>query len=177
MPDPTGSAALDVVIGLAFVYLLFSLLCSAVQEGIAGVFDLRARNLEAALRSLLEDKKAGQTGSDPPAAESGGRDLEKLADKFYDHGLIRGLYKDAGSIASFGRKMRGPSYIQSRTFATALLDLLAPDAKADDPVQSNRSSCSSSSSAPTATSSARRSRAGSTARWHALPAGTGARRR
>src|SRR5437867_10413895 len=101
MPDLTGSAALDVVIGLAFVYLLFSLLCSAVQEGIAGIFDLRARNLEAALKRLLEDGTAGATGTDVPPAGAGGRDLQGLAEKFYGHGLIRGLYKDAGDIVSF----------------------------------------------------------------------------
>ena len=34
MPNLTGITALDVAIGLTFVYLLFSLLCTVVVEGI-----------------------------------------------------------------------------------------------------------------------------------------------
>jgi hypothetical protein len=141
MPDLTGSAAVDVLIGLAFVYLLFSLFCSAIQEAIAAIWDWRARNLEKALRGLLEDRTAGETGSDPSAVATGARNLQNLTQKFYGHGLIRGLYQDARGITSFGRNKRGPSYIHPRTFATTLLDLLAPDSPdADNPVAAVRDS-------------------------------------
>src|SRR5687767_13765682 len=71
MPDLTGSSAVDVAIGLAFVYLLFSLLCSAIQEAIASIFDLRAATLEKGLRNLLEDGgEAGKNGAPTAAGAS-----------------------------------------------------------------------------------------------------------
>lgn len=36
-----SSAILDVAIGIAFVYLFLSLICSVVNEGIAAIFSLR----------------------------------------------------------------------------------------------------------------------------------------
>ena len=39
-----SSAILDVAIGIAFVYLFLSLICSVVNEGIASIFSLRAKN-------------------------------------------------------------------------------------------------------------------------------------
>ena len=54
MPDISGFQALDVAIGLAFLYFVFSLLVTGVNEAIASVFALRARFLERGLRSMLE---------------------------------------------------------------------------------------------------------------------------
>ncbi len=42
MPSLTGNTGNKMAIGLSFIYLLFSVLCSAVQEAIAGVLDLRS---------------------------------------------------------------------------------------------------------------------------------------
>lgn len=50
-----GNVALDVAISLIFIYLLYSLLASIVQELIARIFNLRARFLTKALRRMLED--------------------------------------------------------------------------------------------------------------------------
>ena len=51
MPDISGFQALDVAIGLAFLYFVFSLLASGVNEGIASVFALRARFLERGMNA------------------------------------------------------------------------------------------------------------------------------
>jgi hypothetical protein len=51
----TGSVALDVVIGLVFIYLLYSLLATIICEIIAVHLGLRARNLQQAMRRMLED--------------------------------------------------------------------------------------------------------------------------
>ena len=48
-----GSVVLDVAIGMAFVYLLLSLIASVVQEMLAAFMQLRAANLERGLRSLF----------------------------------------------------------------------------------------------------------------------------
>jgi hypothetical protein len=99
-----GSDILDIAVGLIFVYLLLALVCSAVNELIARIFALRSKTLEAGIRNLLQGK------TDPQGKE--------LLSLFYEHPLIRGLYRQ-------GTKRR-PSYIPARTFALALMDILTP---------------------------------------------------
>jgi hypothetical protein len=116
-----NSTVLDVAIGMIFVYLLLSLLCTAVLEVIAAAFKLRAKNLEAGIRSLFSD------GFGP-----GGQAFVK---QIYDHGLVAGLYRDTSvdlQVASGGGYQKPsklgtrqlPSYIPSRTFALSLIDIL-----------------------------------------------------
>lgn len=94
-----GLQALDIALGLILVYLILSLICTATNELIAGLFKLRARNLVQALQNLLRDSK--------------GTDLGR---KFFDHPLVKSLYREGSR----------PSYIPPPTFALALLDLVAP---------------------------------------------------
>ncbi len=94
-----GSAILDTAIGLVFVFLVVSLVVSAANELLAALFKWRANNLFLGIRQLLQD--ASVTG---------------LVTRFYEHPLIDGL-------SSKGKK---PSYIPSRTFALALLDIVSP---------------------------------------------------
>jgi hypothetical protein len=51
------SVALDVVIGLIFIYLLYSLLATVLSEIIATLLALRARNLREAIDRMLHDEK------------------------------------------------------------------------------------------------------------------------
>lgn len=141
MPSLTGYAPLDIAIGLSFVYVLFSVFCSAVQEAIAGVLAWRAKTLEEALRNLLEDNGAsGEKGAPtavaavnqaavapgPPLPVGSVQAAQQpragtLKDQLLSHGLIRPLYKE-------GRK---PSYLDPKLFAVALLDIVAPGASGD----------------------------------------------
>ena len=135
MPDLSGLPALDLAIGLSFIFLLLSLLAAAVQELIAAVLALRAATLEKGLRNML----APETGDDPPpsaekiALPEGGvaepAAEEGLDTRFYKHPLIRPLYKQhlLASVTDRGRFDR-PSYISPRSFALALIDTVAPDA-------------------------------------------------
>jgi hypothetical protein len=41
-----NSTNLEVAIGIALIYLLLSLFCTTIDEGIAGVLGSRAKNLE-----------------------------------------------------------------------------------------------------------------------------------
>ena len=94
---------LDIAIGISFVYLLMALVCSTVNESIAGVINSRGKTLEKGILSLLHDP-----------------DLKK---KFYDHPLIQGIQQDENG--------RLPSYIASNKFALALMDILTgPNASA-----------------------------------------------
>ena len=52
-----NSTALDVVIGLVFIYLLYSLLASIIQEIIATQLAFRSKVLEKAILRMLEDGK------------------------------------------------------------------------------------------------------------------------
>ena len=94
-----GSLALEIAISLALLYLLLGLLCSMLNEWVAGVTSLRAKNLWDGVRNLLYD--LGGNG---------------LAKDLYDHPLIKNLAKPG----------QRPSYVPSRTFALALFDLVAP---------------------------------------------------
>jgi hypothetical protein len=75
-----GSSILDVAIGMAFLYLLLSLIASTVQEAIASLVQTRSANLEHGIRSLFSGGQL-QNG-------------ELFIDKIYRHGLVRGLYRD-----------------------------------------------------------------------------------
>ena len=97
-----GSIALEVAIGMIFVYLLLSLLCSAVVEYIEAKANKRAAYLQKAIGLLLDQKK--------------GADGESLAARLYSHPLVKSLYRE-GKL---------PSYIPSRTFALALWDMAFP---------------------------------------------------
>lgn len=115
------SGILDVAIGLVFVFLLVSLLCSAVREGIESWTKTRAAYLEYGIRGLLHD--LGGTG---------------LAGKFYNHPLIYGLYAEPYTPGRVeprpGLLTRGknlPSYIPARNFALALLDMAARGPQTD----------------------------------------------
>jgi hypothetical protein len=93
-----SATIIDVVIGLAFLYFLLSLVCSAINEFIAGALRLRAKNLEAGIAGLLGD--AG------------------MKDRLFEHALIKTL----------GQPGRKPAYLPANKFALALLDLLEPAA-------------------------------------------------
>jgi hypothetical protein len=111
VPDLTGMPALDLAIGLAFIFLLLSLLASTIQELIAAFFGLRARTLEEGLLNML------------------GGDKEVLA-AFYKHPLIDTLYRGEVKQSDLGkgrlRRTTGPSYVSPRAFATFVLDAIAP---------------------------------------------------
>ena len=76
-----GSVILDVAIGMAYIYLLLSLVASVINEALASLVQSRAANLQRGLRSLLSGD----------SIESGAL---TLVDNIYNHGLIRGLYQD-----------------------------------------------------------------------------------
>jgi hypothetical protein len=97
---------LEVLIGMIFVYLLLSMLCSAVSEYAEALLNYRAKDLRKGIELLLND-----TGD---REEGGAGKSVDLASRLYNHGLIRPLYRDAKKL---------PSYIPARTFALALWNM------------------------------------------------------
>jgi hypothetical protein len=95
-----GLHSLDVGIGLILVYLILSLACTGFNEFVANLTRGRSTTLKEGLARLLEDPT--------------------IREKFYNHPLIRSLHRPG----------QHPSYIPSRAFAVALLDVVAPLATA-----------------------------------------------
>ncbi|HVK99190.1 MAG TPA: hypothetical protein VM553_05225 [Dongiaceae bacterium] len=95
-----GLEMLDVLIGLATVYLVFGIACTAAVEAIASWFSVRSKNLEAALTEFLAGEQAlGQS----------------FVDAFYAHPMIQALSK--------GEQGR-PSYIPGPIVAHVVQSLL-----------------------------------------------------
>jgi hypothetical protein len=112
-----GLQILDIAIGLIFVYLLLALICTTASELLAGIFNRRSRNLFIGIRGLLEDETVRLGNPKDPGDPKG----KGMLDLFYAHPLIKALSRRTGGDA----KSR-PSYIPSRTFALALLDIIEP---------------------------------------------------
>ena len=115
-----NSSILDIVIGLVFIYLLYSLLATILQEIIASQFSFRAKMLERSVFRMLEDenkfdskfrsvwylfKKTGNGGL-----------KNSMSYEYYKHPLILFL----GESDSRGK----PAYINKETFSKVIVDLL-----------------------------------------------------
>lgn len=122
-----GSEILDVAVGIIFVFILVSVICSAIREGIEAFVKTRGAHLEHAIRELLQDRNG-----------------EGLAKSLYEHpfiyGLFDGEYKPTGSGGAPSMWTMGkglPSYIPARSFAMTLMDIAArgpvTDAVSGDP--------------------------------------------
>ena len=103
-----GSEILEVAIGMGILYLTLSLVCSAITEAIARAFAMRSGTLRSGISNLLGDPE--------------GKDF---ANAFYNHPLIKGLYRQSW-FDKLIRRDGKPSYISSRVFGLALFDTLTP---------------------------------------------------
>ncbi|MBK7900720.1 MAG: hypothetical protein KA603_01145 [Azonexus sp.] len=103
---------LDVAIGMALIYLLFSGLVSGIQEVVAQLLALRGKLLSKGVELLLGGEKS-----------FGGKDQSPLT-ILYGHPLIASLSKQ-------GKK---PSYMPAGYFATALADTLVREYRAQRPL-------------------------------------------
>ena len=110
-----GSKILDVAIGIIFLYILISIICSAIRESIEAWLKTRSVYLEHAIREMLNDQ-----------------DAKGLAKDFFNHPLIYGLfsgeYKPSKSAKRPGILASGsnlPSYIPANSFARTMMDLAA----------------------------------------------------
>jgi hypothetical protein len=100
-----GSAALDVVFGLIFVYLVLSLICSALNETISSIFAWRADFLHEGISNLLNDP-----------------DVTGMAKAVYDHSLIKSVTRSKRRRFFRRESPRYPSYLPKDMFSLALLD-------------------------------------------------------
>ena len=113
------NVAINVVIGLVFIYLLYSLFATIVSEIIATKLGLRARNLKEAVDRMLNDEQEDQNGFLARLLDS--LKLTKNPDNpritnFYNHPEIKYL----GSTGIF----KIPSQFKAVSFSKTLLNLL-----------------------------------------------------
>ena len=92
---------LEVAIGLVFMWLVLSIAAMTTQEWIENILNGRAKDLENAIRGMLNSRE--------------------LAKNLYEHPLIASLYSAPKNPR---KKPRLPSYIPPDKFASALFELV-----------------------------------------------------
>src|ERR1043166_7801937 len=115
-----GLPILEVAIGLAFIYLLLALICTSLNETIAGITKRRAEFLGKGITSLL----------------GGDVDLQK---KLLAHPLVTSLAPKKGAK---------PSYLPASKFALALMDVLTGSGKQANDAEALRQGIRTVNSAP-----------------------------
>lgn len=101
------SDALEVAIGLTFVFLLFSMAMTALLELIESIARTRGAKLLEGVVELLGDPDRQGSGA-------------QAAGAIYSHPLVQGLFR--GKFEQSAEQKRLPSYIPTRSFALALID-------------------------------------------------------
>jgi hypothetical protein len=115
--DVFGSV-IDTAIGLIFVYLILSLICSSLNEIAATYLSRRPKFLQIGLRNILDGQGDGN-----------------LSNAILNHPLVKrlGLQPEAltnNKVLKWvlnAKASRPPAYIPAKSFVTALLDHLAPE--------------------------------------------------
>jgi hypothetical protein len=122
----SGSAIFDLAVGIVFVFLLVSLICSQISDKISLWLRWRAKDLEAGLRSFV----VGENNKD-------------LVAKLYNNELIKSLVPQDVAVTQILNKTplrkfvypgATPFGIPAKTFVLALLDSVLPGAQGKDTV-------------------------------------------
>ncbi|MDP1622711.1 MAG: hypothetical protein Q8M08_10285 [Bacteroidales bacterium] len=118
-----NSSVLEVVIGLVFIYLLYSLLATIIQEILASTFSFRAKILERAISRMLEDENVPTPRINSILhlfkRTANAENSKSTTETFYHHPLIKFLGEN--------KRHSKPSYITRETFSKVLIDLLRGD--------------------------------------------------
>jgi hypothetical protein len=122
-----NSVVLDVVIGLVFIYLLYSLLATIIQEIIATYIGLRARTLKKGIARMLDDEKVNDLDDEKVNNlddekvnnKVNSKDNDQLSKAFYAHPLIKYLGEN--------KTHSKPAYLTAQNFSKVMIDLLRGD--------------------------------------------------
>ncbi len=120
------SDTIDVALGTCLVFLMASLIVTAMQEALEGLLKMRGKDLERGITELLHDP-SGST----------------ITKALYEHPLIYSLYaghytpKVVGGwlarLQAWWQRRNLPSYIPAVNFSGAILDILARGHVEDSP--------------------------------------------
>lgn len=143
----TGIALIDVAISLIFLFLVLSLICSALQEAVATGLSARSENLWQGVENLLNDPKTDKTThglmatlffshyktlwrgllgllNPQPVAAASGTGTPAAAGALVEDETLAGKVYRHPLIKKLAKDGKKPSYIPARTFALALLDTI-----------------------------------------------------
>lgn len=125
----SNSGVIDLVVGVFFVFLIFSLVTSGVNEVITRALAWRSRHLWQALRQLLDaEEKVSDARPMVTAADA------SLTGRLYAHPLIRQL---EGRLPTDRSRL---SNIPATDFSRALIDILVPNSAGQTSIDEVRSS-------------------------------------
>jgi hypothetical protein len=120
------SPALDVVIGLIFIFLLYSLLVTIVSEAVSTIFNIRGRMLLKSIERMLTDDITSRIGYRwYHHLENGIKSVlfkksihfkHSLAERFYQYPAIKYLSQHV--------LHKHPAYISTPNFSTSLIEIL-----------------------------------------------------
>lgn len=117
--------ALDVAIGLVFLFFILAIVCSGINEAISSWLRWRAQDLERGLWELLRDPE--KTGEEATAALEGLKKHPLIKPMLYPKNKVNGeaapIQQTESGRLKTSPKTDFPSYLPSRTFAAALLGL------------------------------------------------------
>jgi hypothetical protein len=120
-----NNPALDIALGLVFIYAIYSLLTTTLTELIASFINQRGKTLKNGISRMLDgDEKTSSgnlTSSDDPESTDDNPTKKlpsRLSEAFFDIPEIKYLGRKAWGI------YRLPSFIKSKTFAKSLLKTL-----------------------------------------------------
>ncbi|MBS1511136.1 MAG: hypothetical protein JST86_09860 [Bacteroidetes bacterium] len=127
-----NNVVLDVFIGLVFIFLLYSLLATILQEIVARLLNLRSKLLLNAIRIMLEDRDEETDEDRNPLwrtiarfFDSSGKSMTRYFTPLPQNKFIRVFYKSP-SIKYLGEsKWQGkPSYLEPGNFSSTIISLL-----------------------------------------------------
>lgn len=137
------STILDVVIGVVFIFFVFSLVASGVHELVSRALASRSKQLWRAIGRLIDDDEGttssvrrtrtivgGLNGSRDPRPDRGGSaGSSRRSDQLLAHALIGGL----DEADTWGRQAKTRiSHIEPELFSRALIDVVAGNATLED---------------------------------------------
>ncbi|HKV35246.1 MAG TPA: hypothetical protein VJP89_13005 [Pyrinomonadaceae bacterium] len=111
-----NSTILEVIIGLIFVYLLLSIMCTAANEWVAALTRRRGETLRRGIAQLLAGQNLAPAAAASDAANNPGaaKDAQTLLEAFYEHPLIASMIHDKNH----------PAYLSPRNFSATLTDII-----------------------------------------------------
>lgn len=114
-----NSGIFDLAIGIIFIFLLVSLVCTQVGDKVSAWLRWRSKNLEAGIRKFIMDSD------------------ETLFDDFYNNAVIKSL-KPVDTVVTrclertpfkgLVHPNQTPIRISAKTFATVMFNAVIPDA-------------------------------------------------
>jgi hypothetical protein len=127
-----NNVAFDVFIGLVFVFLLYSLLATIIQEIISGFVNLRAMVLLKAIRGMLNDREQLQfnsTNAIDKFFERLGHQIKNqwhyLTCRLPDGTFSKAFYKHPSIKYLGSSSLRSkPSYIEPENFSSTIIKIL-----------------------------------------------------